>query len=169
MAACFLQLNEPCQRGQPNSRGTVSGYLNTLPFAPLSGGPGRCCGDKMHSPAEAPAEEGLWEGSASSLAFLDTIRLPAEAGVGLSGQRFTQLEIQSKVLVGGPWPFTCMEHSSEGGPRDRLHSLVWLITPHSLPSPEMCRGLPSAHTERGFLSLRSSSNWVGGSGSCLLG
>ena len=74
----------------------------------------------MHSPAEAPAEEGLWEGSASSLAFLDTIRLPAEAGVGLSGQRFTQLEIQSKVLVGGPWPFTCMEHSSEGGPLSPL-------------------------------------------------
>lgn len=58
----------------------------------------------------SPAEKGLWEESASSLAFLDTIRLPAEAGVGLSGQKFTQLEIQSKVLVGGPWPFTCMEH-----------------------------------------------------------
>lgn len=54
--------------------------------------------------------------------------------------------------------------TSEGCPRDRLHSLVWLITPHSSPSPEMCRGLPSAHTEHGFLSLKSSSNWVRGSG-----
>lgn len=54
--------------------------------------------------------------------------------------------------------------TSEGGPQDRLHSLVWLITPHSSPSPEMCRGLPSAHTEHGFLSLKSSSNWVRGSG-----
>lgn len=54
--------------------------------------------------------------------------------------------------------------SSEGGPRDRLRSLVWFLTPPSPPSPELCRGLLSAHTERGFLSLRSSSDWIRGSG-----
>lgn len=87
------------------------------------------------------------------MTFLDTICLTAEAGVDLSGQRFVQLEIQSKVLAGRPWPFTT----------DRLCSLVWFITPASPPSPELCCGLLSAHTERGFLSFRSSSDWVRGS------
>ena len=36
---------------------------------------------------------GFLLGLQTSLTFLDTIRLPAEAGVGLSGQRFMQLEI----------------------------------------------------------------------------
>ena len=87
------------------------------------------------------------------MTFLDTICLTAEAGVDLSGQRFVQLEIQSKVLAGRPWPFTT----------DRLRSLVWFIIPASPPSPELCCGLLSAHTERGFLSFRSSSDWIRGS------
>lgn len=83
-------------------------------------------------PCRGPCRGGVAGGECFLLDILDTVRLTAEAGVDLLGQRFVQLEIQSKVLAGRPWPFTCMEHLALKVAR-RTGSIVW--SGLSLPPP----------------------------------